>query len=168
MVRTYYRLRMRFDGAEWWALWYSDERGPDGVQVDESGRLLVYPTAHALERAAAHLGAEVASDPAALHDLDKIGRWLTKPRPAAIDCREFLAAWNLLSDVAQSIGAHLPERGEPADTVYEKLFWGGNYPSVTPPGSAYAPEWTPSETAALQAILTDGLALLRSRLAPIA
>lgn len=166
-MRSYYRLQIRLDGRERWMLWHSDENAPDGVWIDGSGRIPLFNTAASLDRLAAQLGVTLASDPPVLHDLDIVSHWLSDPRPNTVDCKEFLAAWNLFSDLAETVGAGLPDDGEMAKTVYKKLFWGCNYPSVTPSGHHYVPEWTLAETAILQEILDFGLSFLRSRLQSI-
>jgi hypothetical protein len=77
-----------------------------------------------------------------------------------------LAAWNLFADVAISvenrglafkhIDSQLPK------TIYEKLFWGSNLPSMTPEGAHYDPGWSLDEIHSLAEILGSGLQMLKS------
>jgi hypothetical protein len=166
-MRTYYRLWLRLDGAERWMLWHTDDDAPDGVWIDASGGIPLFSSSASLDRFAVRLGITLASDPPILHDLDVITQWLSDPRRDTVDCDAFLAAWNLFSDVAVTVGAELPDQGEPANTIYKKLFWGCNPPSVTPPGSYYVPEWTPAELPTLRQILAFGFSLMRPRLKPV-
>ena len=47
-------------------------------------------------------------------------------------------------------------------SIYDKLFWGNNLPSLTPKGRHYVSEWSPDELAALAEVLSAGLALFES------
>ena len=75
-----------------------------------------------------------------------------------------MAAWNLFSDVAHS----MPDKGSAFEhldsqpTIYDKLFWGNNLPSMTPEGMHYSPEWSAAEVASLAEILSAGLDLFES------
>ena len=73
-----------------------------------------------------------------------------------------LNAWNLLADIAFSIGFDLDDHGDAAFRVYEKLFAGTNLPAMTPPGRAYEPAWDADEAILLARILGDGLKQLRT------
>jgi hypothetical protein len=77
-----------------------------------------------------------------------------------VDCGLLLEAWNLFDDIAASIGAHLHDRGERRDKVYDKLFWGNNLPAVTPPGRSYQPLWNGCELRILRSVLRRGLDIL--------
>ena len=45
--------------------------------------------------------------------------------------------------------------------VYDKLFWGSNFPAMTLPGERYVPVWSDEEIVELHQILNDGMALVR-------
>ena len=48
-----------------------------------------------------------------------------------------------------------------AQVIYDKLFWGCNLPSMTPPGMHYEPTWSPEEITTVVEVLHSGLRLLR-------
>jgi hypothetical protein len=95
-----------------------------------------------------------------LHDLEAVAAWLADPHADTVICSEFLAAWNLFGDIARSCprsGVNFTDRDSHLGAVYEKLFYGNNLPSVTPPGEHYAPEWSRDEIAGLRDVLQEGL-----------
>jgi hypothetical protein len=47
--------------------------------------------------------------------------------------------------------------------IYDKVFFGNNLPSMTPPGEHYVPAWSEEEIDRLSRVLTGGLRLFRAR-----
>ncbi|MFP3460851.1 hypothetical protein R5O87_08395 [Arthrobacter globiformis] len=87
--------------------------------------------------------------------------------PASDDtCAQLLNAWNLLGDIARSVNASLDDRGSEADKCYDKLFYGNNLPSITPPGEHYSPYFDDHEQRVITEILDRGRVILKSRLDP--
>ena len=77
-----------------------------------------------------------------------------------LDCEFLLDTWNLLTDIAATLQTRLIEpTGSLA--VYDKLFWGCNLPSMTPPGMHYEPIWSQEEITTVVAVFHSGLRLLR-------
>jgi hypothetical protein len=79
-------------------------------------------------------------------------------------CAQLLNAWNLLGDIARSVNASLDDRGPEADKCYDKLFYGNNLPSITPPGEHYGPYFDDHEQRVITEILDRGRVILASRL----
>jgi hypothetical protein len=158
----YFRCLYRLRREEWYLIWISNER--DAVVVDDAGLVPVFKDAKAVQVYADRNGYKLEGEEAILHDLDWVAAWVDEPQ-MPINCNEALAAWNLFSDVARSV--HERETAfEPLDsgfpTVYNKLFWGSNLPSLTPTGRHYDPEWLPEERRALAQVLGTGLEMFRS------
>jgi hypothetical protein len=85
--------------------------------------------------------------------------------PASDDtCTQLLNAWNLLGDIARSVNASLDDRRPEADKCYDKLFYGNNLPSITPPGEYYSPYFDDHEQRVIGEILDRGRVILTSRL----
>ena len=103
---------------------------------------------------------EIVNEEPLLHDLDLIKEWLRQP-DRHIDCRAFLAAWNLFTDVANGIAMAFTGRQKDKLTrrIYDKLFFGNNLPAVTPPNEYYIPQWSAAEQARVVAVMTQGLQL---------
>lgn len=158
MVRTYYRLLYRLDGSERWLLWYSNDS--DGVVTIEDNFVPAFKTETDLLAYSDARGLIVQQEEPLLHDLDAIATWLADPRAETVACDAFLSAWNLFGDIARSCqrsGASFSDRDKHLRTVYEKLFYGNNLPSITPPGEHYRPEWSREEVTGLRQILRVGL-----------
>ncbi len=160
MSTKYYACWYRLDRKDAYLIWYSND--PDGVVIDGAGRVPTFSDLAHLRAHADALGLRVKEEDPILHDLDAVARWLERPQQKGIDCAGCLAAWNLCSDVAVSIGDRMCDRDrERVYIVYDKLFWGTNPPSVTPSGKQYKPIWTDAEVEALAEMLGYGLGLFR-------
>lgn len=66
-----------------------------------------------------------------------------------------ITAWNALDDLTKSLGVPLGFHGRLANQVYDKLFWGLNLESMTPPGEWYVPAWRPQELAKIDQVLRE-------------
>lgn len=85
--------------------------------------------------------------------------------PASDDiCSQLLNAWNLFGDIARRVNASLDDRGSEADKCYDRLFYGNNLASITPPGEHYSPYFNTDEQRLITAILDRGRVLLASHL----
>lgn len=147
MPRAYFRCLYRHKGDERYLIWFSDDRA--GVLADENHRVPTFASSAALEAALSALSdAEIVREEPILHDLDSVESRCRASGRLVIDSDDFLTAWNLFIDVAHSVG----EAGScflASDSVmghqYQKLFFGSNLPSMTPPGEHYTPTWTDDE-----------------------
>ncbi len=86
-------------------LWFSGEA--DGLLTDGTDRLHVFSSA---DDARAHATAgSLALDPddASRFDLDALESWIEAPDQATLGSTSILDAWNLLTDVARSVGDEL-------------------------------------------------------------
>jgi hypothetical protein len=164
---TYYPQPLRLDGATWYLLWASsdedtglDDRftsrvysdGRTAVTFADSRELQAYSTAHSLELAREPEGTVV--------DFDAAAEWAASdqtPDPVLL-----LACWNLCVDVAAGTGRPLQDRSPALDPVYDKLFFGNNLPSMTPPGEHFEPSWSADELATLRTFMRDAIEMLRT------
>lgn len=180
---TYYPYWYRLDGADAYLIWYSDESAatypngvgesgetdsgePDGVLLANPGRLLTFRSLADLhgyaDRSGLSVEPEVNSTPL---DLDTVQRWLGAARKTTVDCETFLSAWNLFSDLASAVQgarAHIDDQKE--NRIYMKLFWGNNFPAMTPPGKHFTPTWSKSEVGRLRNVLNKGMQMFKNRL----
>ena len=163
--RLYFPCRIRLNGAFVFVLWYQDDR--DGFVYSTGCRLLVADSVEALTDQAAVQGMPVEPEAPAEYDFDRIREWCRRPMAEAVDCPTFLITWNFLDDLA---GLHTaPDTAysrlsQAAAGSYDKLFWGNNLPSVTPPGERFAPSWSSDELAAIRRVFEAGLGLLEAGL----
>jgi hypothetical protein len=143
---THYVIRGLLDGPATFLLWYTDER--DGLVREPDGRLLRAPSPEAMTEAVGERGLRAEAGDEQCYDLDAIAAWCRSPTPAGIDCPAFLDAWNLSDDSAGTHGpadrvarpdADYVTLSRASSAAYDKLFWGNNLPSVTPPGERYEP-----------------------------
>jgi hypothetical protein len=159
--RVYHVCGVRLDGRQLLFLWFTN--GHDGIQEISPGRIRTFPSADSARTWGRQEGVAVAPDPTVWYDLEEITQWCQRPTAEGIDCVRFLDVWNLLGDLnsdSASIFRGADRRGK---TIYDKLFFGSNLPSVTPSGDAYSPTWSEADVRELARVLRLGLAEFRHR-----
>lgn len=159
----WYPLALKADGRILFLMWVSDDWALDRVLAD-AGRVISFTDEEsAREYALAEHLPLAPQEEAHLHDFDSAVRWLEAGGEA--DCRLILDVWNLAGDVARGVSEAFEDRGGALDEVYDKLFFGSNLPSMTPPGEQYQPEWAEEELSLLRARIETAAGLIRSHVA---
>lgn len=158
MELDYTACTFRLDGQDRHFLWYAGD--PDGVMVGAAGEMATFPSEAALLAFGVTEGVTWPLDFTVFYDFDAVAAWAAQPDPEAIDSVMMLNAWNMFVDIAATFSCKLLEpRG--ASAVYDKLFWGNNLPTMTPPGEHYVPAWSQEEADVLAGVCAAGLSLLR-------
>ena len=106
----------------------------------------------------------------ALHNLDWIMNWLKEPSADTLDCDPILTAWNLFTDIYNSVEkdrAAFEAVDKANQVIYDKIFFGNNHPAITPEGQQYQPSWTSDEIEHLCAVLSAGLEMFCKNLATV-
>lgn len=89
-------------------------------------------------------------------DFTELLAWLDRPTPN-INCEYFIDSWNMLSDILGSCdnsGVFLAQNQNDDNThLYNKLFWGANFPGYTPSGKINIPDWSFEDLCLLQSLL---------------
>src|SRR5258706_5086923 len=155
----YYSYWYRLSHLDLYLIWYSYDS--DGVFIDSEGFVPSFHSMDALQTFADNQGILLEEPDHILLDLDVLKRWLSAPKTSAVNCVEFLNAWNLFVDVARSINnsaaSNFLKSDKSGNKVYDKLFWGNNLPSVSPEGRSYVPLWTNEQITQVHEILANGL-----------
>lgn len=166
-MRMSYPHWIQFQGHRLGLVWQTDDEAgdegdSDGVLLHKSQIVWARTQEDFLELARqSNITLEAGNE--ATQNLDGIEELLQLP--ASEDtCTHLLNAWNLLADIARSVNASLDDRGPEADKCYDKLFYGTNLPSITPPGEDYSPHFDDYEQRVITEILDRGRAILTSRL----
>jgi hypothetical protein len=157
---------LKTGGRTLFLLWFSDGQALDRVLTDAEQVISFTDEESAREHALSRHLPLAPKGELALHDLDRVGCWLEAGGEA--DCCLLLAIWNLAGDVARSVNEAVEDRGEALDDVYDKLFFGNNLPSMTPPGEYYQPEWTEEELSLLRTWIEQAVNLIRANVAAAA
>ena len=148
-------------------LWLSNGDEPDSVLVDRDGRVPAFTEETSARDHGARCGYAVAADAPVHYDLARVSAWCEAPDAATLDCVLLLNTWNLLADLGpQTLGVTslFGYQERRANSLYDRLFFGNNLPSITPAGAHYTPEWDTGELNALSAILRRGVAEFAARL----
>jgi hypothetical protein len=158
---------IQFHGQRLGLVWQTDDEAGDEGDTDgvlvHRGRIVCARTQEDLSELARQHNLTLEAGSEEPQNLDGIEALLQLP--ASDDtCAQLLNAWNLLGDIARSVNASLDDRGPEADKCYDKLFYGNNLPSITPPGEHYSPYFDDHEQRVIGEILDRGRVILTSRL----
>lgn len=156
----YFPLLYKLRGRERYLLWVSNDK--TAVAMHTQAMAPSFATLRDLRDYARLKDCKIESGEPKVHDLDWVADWLDRPTKQ-IDAECALLAWNLFSDLA--VSAHSSEflaKDAKYPTVYKKLFFGNNLPSMTPAGRRYIPRWSREEVDALADVLGTGLNLFES------
>ncbi len=95
--------------------------------------------------------------------MDEAKLWLQK-RKSEFDCEYLLSFWNIISDLAYSVGEifYGDQDKDILIKIYDKLFYGNNLPSITPEGKKYFPEWEVDEIKEIAKVIEDGLKIVNT------
>lgn len=139
----------------WYALLYFDPppEGDDPVYRRGSASPL-YRERGALVADLVLDGIPVDAEAVSEGDVDR-ARELVGHRMSRDEIDAVIVAWNALDDLTKSLGVPLGFYGRLAHRVYDKLFWGLNLKSVTPPGEWYVPTWRRRELAKIDQVLRE-------------
>ncbi|OFI36759.1 hypothetical protein BIU82_11805 [Arthrobacter sp. SW1] len=157
-----------FRGVRRGLIWQSeyeskDERDTDRVLVDDGGRIVWIRTPAELVELERQYGITLEEEVPELVVLDGLEELLALPVSDDI-CNQLINAWNLLGDIARSVGASLDDHSEDKDRCYDKLFAGLNMKCITPPGEHYSPHFNKSEKRLIREVLNRGRIILDARL----
>jgi hypothetical protein len=159
MTPSYYRLWYRLDHTDGYLIWFSNDM--DGVVTRSDGTVPSFRDQEALQAYASNHHLTLDEMEPLLHDLDIVVEWLDFSLAAELDYDTVLTIWNLFGDLSTSVNGDFDRDRKRTQHIYEKLFWGTNLPSVTPPGKQYTPLWSDEELLVMREILTKGLLLFR-------
>ena len=166
--RLYFPCDLRINGVNTFVVWYEDDR--DGFVRRPDGQLLHALSLEELTSAASEMGLSLVPHKPVRYDLDQLREWCVGAEAAAVDCPAFLNAWNLFDDLAQlhdRCDSDYGKLSRGAAETYDKLFWGNNLPSVTPPGKQFTPAWSAEELEEIRRVMEAGLRLVEAELPPM-
>ncbi|WP_410555425.1 hypothetical protein [Arthrobacter globiformis] len=168
-MRMSYPHWIQFQGQRLGLVWQTDDEAGDEGETDGvlayNGQIVWARTEEEFSELASLHNLTLEAGNEEPQNLDGIEELLQLP--ASDDtCAQLLNAWNLLGDIARSVNASLDDRGSEADKCYDKLFYGNNLPSITPPGEHYSPYFDDHEQRVITEILDRGRVILKSRLDP--
>ena len=158
----YFPCEVRVHGKDIFVVWHEDR-----FVLRPDGQLLRAWSLGELVSDADEMGLSLIEDEPVRYDFDRLRDWCAEVTAEGVDCPDFLNAWNFFDDLAKSHedseSVHF-RVSRSADHIYEKLFWGNNLPSVTPPGERFAPVWSTDELAEIRRLIESGLQLVEEML----
>ena len=165
--RMYYKLLYRINGCDRYLLWYTNS--DDRVLTDSSNRILSFENEMKLDAFAQSASIVVQPEAPILQNLDRVGLWVSNPGSAILAPDELLSVWNLLIDVARSLGGEgspflKEDEDEQLSCLYDRLFWGTNPKALTPENLQFRPEWSASELSMLAEHFGKGIDMFAGNL----
>jgi hypothetical protein len=149
---------LQWDNKLYYCLW-DDSGTVDLFLIDPDNHIKYFPSIFDLE-AFCHKNSLPLCEERNKYNLDIIVEWLKTPH-ADIDCDSFLDVWNVVSDLAHSI--HEPFCGDDDGeirSVYNKLFYGCNLPTINTSGKEYIPVWPEDEIIILLQVLKNAVEIV--------
>ncbi|MFC4306055.1 hypothetical protein [Cohnella boryungensis] len=153
-MRVHYPFVFVVNEKEYLSIWFTNDN--DGFVI-EDGKLLIFDNMTKLTKYI------VFNDLNFVNEITRLSinliRGLMESKNE-MDCTEMLNFWNTISDLAKSSGTiYLGDSNEFID-IYNKLFYGNNFPAVRGDGELFVPEWETEEIVRLEKIITDGIRVL--------
>ena len=163
MEKPYDRLLVRLDEAERYMIWGRDEE--NGLVLDNDGEIPLFNSREELQTYANNSHLLVEDKDAGIHNLDEVQEWIlfdSNPMP----CDALLSAWNLFSNISITLNVRFSGNAKSGirNSIYEKLFWGSNRPTLSAAGTRFTPIWTRAEKEKLRQIMLEGLSILRGNI----
>jgi hypothetical protein len=154
-------IRCLYNGIDNYCIWYSGDK--DGVLCDENKRILSFADVNTALQYLSRKNLSLHDDEnIASYDFDSLGSWLTS-KDTTIDCVDFFHFWNMFSDIANTAGKKFrgDKRNKSTNTIYDKLFYGMNLPSIKPEGEEdFVPVWRKKQIRIIRAVMANGLNIL--------
>ncbi len=155
MEREYYIYWYRLDNKDGYLIWFTTDEN-DGLVIDETGLIPNFNNMDDLKRFAINLQISVDIENPNLIDFDFVKNWLNLPNIIIDDYNPFLEAWNLSDDISISTNGNFDLDKDLTNSIYNKIFWGCNLPSMTPEGESFTPTWTKKELKIIRETLKLG------------
>ena len=141
----------------------------DGVVTDKDQRILAFASPEVLREYAKKKKWKI-KPPLPDLDFDQIQIWIHELSPDKLDCPALYRTWNVLGDVATSVGRADDFTGydDHSMAVHEELFWGCNLPGSAPADRPYQARLTQEDLATLKDVLETGIKIFLGNLKELA
>ena len=150
-MSNYYVIRITLNRKHFFLLW-NCEYEPVFL-MDENGKPVFFGSLAELNAFAEKNDIELDEE-ITEYDLDDI-----TVTAEMLDCNEVIQKWNIMSDLALSVGEDFSGEDKRFNDIYDKLFFGCNLPAVNHP--PYTPEWNAEEIAEINRILAEGATIFK-------
>lgn len=148
----YYIVSIIINGEKHFVIWFSNHE--DGM-ITENKKLISFEADSQCRDYALRNGMVLEEEESGF-DFDAIKPWLSKP-DNKISYNTFLNIWNMMSDLAVSVGIPFLGDGKVYSDIYDKLFFGCNLPAIRGDGELYIPKWNKDEIASIANVLKNGM-----------
>lgn len=157
----YFALPLDQKGTRRWLIYYTNDQ--DGFATDKDGKILIFASPDAAEVHAKKKKWKLKTGQEAF-DLDFVQTWAERADRANLDCPALYRAWNLLGDVANSLGQgpSFPGYSDEGMRIHEELFWGCNLPGMAPADHPYIARLSEDQGHFLSDVFQCGLELLQT------
>lgn len=138
----------------------------DGVLLDKHGAILCFYDRESLEQHARRKRVKLRAACESL-DLDRVSGWTEHLGRMDLDCPSLYQTWNLLGDIATSLGRGAEYLGYDIDyeSIHEELFWGCNLPGPGSSSGNYKPRLTDEELDGIRTVFRQGLGIVSDGMA---
>ncbi len=163
MVRKYFLHPILINGEVVTAVWFDNDYS--GFHLTPTKTIPAFRSAAEATALAMELGAKMPIDSIELLDVDTCAAWIAKPVARGVNCSDFLYLYNAAGDFRNSLANANLDLGDKTHLkITEKLFWGCNLPSMTPPGKSWTPVWTKKELKELRIMMRESVNIFQKHL----
>jgi hypothetical protein len=158
MDRTYHVLPISLKTQREYLLYIVNDKNSF---VSNNGVIEKYSNRSSLSERANELGFQIQPVDWSHLDFNKLQKWLSKPTKKRISCLRFLNLWNIFDDFALQLHLEFDLDHTATQFVYDKLFCGCNFSSMTPQNRFYVPIWSDEEVEQIRCVLDAGLKIFQ-------
>lgn len=164
MNRKFYRCCIQLNRRLFFTIWYDNDYS--GFHLTEGGLIPAFDCLSELNKYAAEIGIRLYEGYDYItYDFDVVVEWLKAPKGKTIKCSEFLNLYNRAGDFRNALAEqNLDILDKSYPVILEKLFWGCNNPSVTPPGKKFTPVWSKAQVREMRRAMRESLLVFEKNL----
>ena len=150
-MKTYFKLLFIYKNKELYTLWYSNDI--DGL-LNENNKIKYFNTENNLTNYAINKGIKIQPDKITVYNIDDIQK-IIQSKGKVIDCEKVLNLWNIIADIAKTIGTSFYGDKDEITHIYDKLFYGNNLPAICEGNEMQPPIWDEKEISIIFKVLED-------------
>lgn len=143
----------------YFCVWHSDDKD---VFWAENSQIQYFENPAEAEKLCKKNGAAVQSDDIAKYNVDKLKDALEQDL-SEIDCNFFIDFWNIMSDAAYSVDEVFYGDSKELNSIYQKMFYGLNLPSINKSGKRYTPIFSEDEQTEIVKVFKEGIRILEKQ-----
>lgn len=158
----YYAVKLKYSNRNYYAIWYSDNN--DGFITTNKNEIVLFDNLADIKKYSISHTIDVDCDNIACYNFDDLYEWCVSDS-TIVDCDKILNDWNIISDFLNTLKITFVGDNTTdglIQSLYNKLFYGNNLPTINTTNEKYIPSWSKHELKLLKDILKEGVTKVRA------